>query len=140
VRSGPHIVVAFLAGFSKSSLIAMRNYSRNILVATALLIGGCDHELSLEWPSSAPIEVNDRASHHQYTLAPDSQEYRKLRQWVDMNRSGWSRYPITAPICGVCVSAGDVQLNFLGSGVIAFTLEGMWRKSVAPSDYAYLQQ
>jgi hypothetical protein len=140
VRSGPHIVVAFLAGFSKLSLTAMRNHSRNILVATALLIGGCDHELLLEWPSSAAIAVNDRTPHHQYTLAPDSQEYRRLRQWVDMNRFGWSRYAITAPICAVCVSAGDVQLNFLGSGVIAFTPEGMWRKSVAPADYAYLQQ
>jgi hypothetical protein len=118
----------------------MRNYLRNILVANALLIGGCDHELSLQWPSSAPIEVNDRASHHEYTLAPDSQQYRRLRQWVDMNRSGWSRYYITAPICGVCLSAGDVQLNFLGSAVIAFTPEGMWQKPVAPSDYAYLKR
>jgi hypothetical protein len=118
----------------------MRSHLHNILVPTALLLGGCDHALSLEWPSGAPIEVNDLASHHQYTLAPDTQEYRRLRQWVDMNRTGWSRYRITAPICGVCVSAGDVELNFLGSAVIAFTREGMWQKPVASSDYAFLKQ
>jgi hypothetical protein len=118
----------------------MRSYLRSVLVATALLVGGCDHALSLEWRSGAPIEVNDRASHHQYSLAPDTEDYRRLRQWVDMNRSGWSKYRITAPLCGVCVSAGDVELNFLGSAVIAFTREGMWQKSVAPSDYAFLRQ
>src|ERR1700733_13215339 len=82
LRSGPRIVAVFLGGFSKSHTASMRNYLRNILVATALLIGGCDHGLSVEWPSGAPIGVNDLASHHQYTLAPDTLEYRRLRQWV----------------------------------------------------------
>ena len=107
----------------------------------ALLLGACGETIPLRLPVGVPLEVNVRETHTHYILAPDSNEYHKLDLWSQRNQSGWSRYYVTAPICGICVGAGDVQLNFLGPSVVVFLKDGGgWHKAVAPADYAFLRR
>lgn len=105
-----------------------------------LPLSACETTLSLQLPVGTPLDVSIPETHSHYTLAPDSDEYGKLALWIQRNQSGWSRYLITAPICGICVSTGGVQLNFLGPSVIVFLKDGGWHKPVPHSDYAFLKR
>lgn len=107
-------------------------------IFAALTLGSCYRTLPLRLPSGVPIEVNVRESHNRFILEPNSDRFRQLELWVQQNQSGWSRYRVTAAACGICVSAGDVQLNFLGSSVIVYSKDGGWQKPVGPSEYAFL--
>jgi hypothetical protein len=109
-------------------------------VCALLLLGACEAPIPLRLPVGAPLNVSVSETHNHFTIAPDSDEYRQLALWIERNQSGWSRYRVTLPICGICVSAGDIQLNFLGSSVIAVLKDGVWDKPVAPSDYAFLNR
>jgi hypothetical protein len=118
----------------------MRWILRVLLICAALSLGACADTIPLQFPAGAPLRVDVHETLRHYSLAPDSKEYRQLDLWIQRNRSGWSRYYIGAPICGICVTAGDVQLNFLGTSVVAFVNNGGWHKPVTPSEYAFLRR
>ncbi len=116
---------------------ATRGLLRIFAISAALSLGACAETIPLQFPVGAPLRVDVHETLRHYTLAPDSKEYRQLELWIQQNRSGWSRYYISAPICGICVTGGEVQLNFL---VVAFVNSGGWQKPVTPSEYAFLRR
>jgi hypothetical protein len=110
-----------------------------LLAACAVLIAGCARQLPLALPANTPAQVFQLGGAH-YTLDPASAGYRSLDQWVSNNRSGWSwgHYYATPPTKGVIVRAGNLNLQFLDSTVLAHTPQGDYRKNAPPSEYAFL--
>jgi predicted small lipoprotein YifL len=103
------------------------------------LLAGCARQLPLTLPPNAPAQVTE-LSGAQYTLDPASDGYRTLERWISNNRAGWSwgHYYATPPPKGVIVRAGALYLQFFDSTALARTPQGDYRKSVSPSDYAFL--
>jgi len=105
-----------------------------------MFLVACTQNVTLPLLGSTPVEVNVREAQRHYTLAPGSEGHLLLERWLQRNKSGWSLYYVTAPMCGVCVHAGDLGLNFLGGSVIAYRGSAMWTKAVEPSDYEFLKR
>lgn len=73
-------------------------------------------------------------------LQRDAPEWRRLQEWLAHNQSGWSPSMITNPSDGVFVRAGDLNLQFVGTTVFAFTNHGQFQKDICKEDYAYLKE
>lgn len=103
------------------------------------LLAGCARQLPLALPPDAPARVTEPGG-VQYTLDPTSETYHALERWIADNRTGWSwgHYYTPPPVKGVSVRAGNLDLQFFDSTVLAHTPQGDYRKSVSPSDYAFL--
>jgi hypothetical protein len=103
------------------------------------LLAGCERQLPLSLPPNTPAQVTELGG-TQYTLDPASDGYRALDHWISNNRAGWSwgHYYATPPPKGITVRAGNLYLQFFDSTALARTPQGDYRKSVSPSDYAFL--
>src|ERR1700744_2252438 len=110
----------------------MRSQRRILLIALVVATAGCGSEVTLELPPGLPLKVTSGDLRYQYSIAPGSADYLKFQRWIAKSQSGWSRYRVTAPICGICVSASNTALNFLGDSVVLSIPAGMWQKRVSP--------
>lgn len=110
-----------------------------MLAVCVILLAGCERQLPLTLPPNAPAQVTEVGG-TQYTLDPASDGYRALEHWISNNRAGWSwgHYYATPPARGIIVRAGSLYLQFFDSTALARTPQGDYRKSVSPSDYAFL--
>jgi hypothetical protein len=114
-----------------------------LAVAACAALAGC-----LDEPLTTTVELKAPAAVHVVGLGgtpardypADSEVALRLKTWVDANRTGWLPYLATAPSAGLMVRADDVQLQFIGDSVIDHDAHGLYVKSVAPSDYAFLRQ
>ena len=113
--------------------------SAPMLAVCVILLAGCERQLPLTLPPNAPAQVTEVGG-TQYTLDPASDGYRALDHWIANNRAGWSwgHYYATPPARGIIVRAGSLYLQFFDSTALARTPQGDYRKSVSPSDYAFL--
>jgi hypothetical protein len=82
------------------------------------------------------VELGSAVEH---TLQPSSDGYGKLTAWAASNRSGWSSYYATPPAKGIIVRAGTFDVQFIETSVLAHTREGVFVKSVSPSEYSFLR-
>jgi hypothetical protein len=110
-----------------------------MLALCVILLAGCERQLPLTLPANVSAQVTEVGG-TQYTLDPASDGYRALDHWISNNRAGWSwgHYYATPPARGIIVRAGSLYLQFFDSTALARTPQGDYRKSVSPSDYAFL--
>ncbi len=110
-----------------------------MLALCVSLLAGCERRLPLSLPANTPAQVIELDG-TQYRLAPASDGYRALEHWISNNHAGWSwgHYYATPPAKGISVRAGNLYLQFFDSTALARTPQGDYRKSVSPSDYAFL--
>jgi len=110
-----------------------------VLVSLAC-IGCSSKELAFELPAAEPVRVYDFNSKSERLLLPESAEHRELAQWVSNHRGGWAPYFATPPALGIMVRAGQLNLQFIDTTVLAHTSEGVFERSVVPAEYAFLRQ
>ena len=77
----------------------------------------------------------------QRDFAPDSDEARRLKAWVDANRDGWMPLLYTPNFsAALFVHAGNLDLEFIDTAVLlSVPQRGFVTKQVAPSDYEFLR-
>jgi hypothetical protein len=111
------------------------------LAFVVLACAGCSNrELALELPAAEPVKLYDFNSKSERLLLPGSVAHRELMQWVSSHRHGWAPYFATPPALGITVRAGQLHLQFMETTVLAHTSEGVFERSVAPAEYAFLRQ
>jgi hypothetical protein len=108
------------------------------VVLLALLVA-CSRTILLKAPESVPLRVTYFGESRTDTLSPGSDEYKSVVAWINGNRSGWSPYLATNPTKGVLITGEGLWLQFLDSTALTKTQDGLFSKTVAPSDYAFLQ-
>jgi hypothetical protein len=118
----------------------MRVRLRFALALTLVLTSACSHTLSLTLPPGTPVRVSGYGAEPPFMLDPNSVAYRDLTAWIDQNRTGWSRYRVTTPGGGTFVTAGSLQLQFLGSSVMAYTPDGAFDKAANRSECSFLRR
>ena len=117
-------------------------------VLTVALLSGCSRTLRLELPANTPIELRTfvldtpgsaESARRNAQLHPDSAEYRRFREWLAQNQTGWSQSDTTIPRQGVIVQLTGSSLQFAADVVFASTTNGQFEKKVREQDYAYLK-
>src|SRR4051812_26197851 len=117
------------------------------IVGVALL-SGCSRTLRLELPANTPIELRTfvldtpgraESARRNAQLQPDSPEYRRFREWLAQNQTGWSQSETTIPRQGIIVQLTGFSLHFAGDVVFASTTNGQFEKKIREQDYAYLK-
>jgi hypothetical protein len=116
----------------------LRQLRLGVLVGLVAL-WACSRTLSLMLPDSVPLRVYYLGETGGYVLSPGSEQYQKLKLWVDHNQSGWSQYLATTPSRGILITGDSLWLQFIGSSAITKTTDGVFTKSVAPRDYTFLR-
>jgi hypothetical protein len=86
------------------------------------------------------VRVSGDGAEPPFTLDVGSPAYQDLVQWVEHNRTGWSRYGVTTPGGGTFVTAGQLRLQFLRSGVLAYTEDGAFDKHLPPGGHSFLHR
>ncbi len=96
---------------------------------------------TIELPAAAAVHVSELGGNGgaPHDFPADSDTARRLKSWIDANRSGWTPLLATPPVRGLFVSAGGVSLQFIDESVIVTRRDGVFHKKVAPADYAFLR-
>ncbi len=118
----------------------MSRYLFLICFGLLFAMNGCSRQIPLKVPSGEPVSVTQLGSMPDYTLSAGSDSYTKLVRWIDANRSGWSPYFATPPAKGIIVRSANLDLQFLDSTVLAHTRDGVFNKSIDPTEYAFLRR
>jgi hypothetical protein len=112
------------------------------LLVFSLLAGltACAKDLSLAVSTQSIATVYNLDNKAERTLVPGSPARGQLVQWVATNHNGWRPYLATPPALGVIVRTSELDLQFMGSTVLAHTRDGVFSKSVEPRAYSFLLQ
>ena len=110
-----------------------------LIVLVVSLASACGEELPLTLQPGAPVRVFESGAKSEHALLPESDSYRKLAGWITHNKSGWSPILATPPGGGVRVECGKFSVQFFESRAIAYTQNGVFIKSVTPSEYSFLR-
>jgi len=71
------------------------------------------------------------------SIAPTSNEHKKLASWLSFNHDGWSPTPASY-VPGVYVTGNNFSINFLKSNVIVNFRGGQFIKPIDPKEYDFL--
>ena len=118
----------------------MRSIRPVLVVATALGLAGCAQSVPLALAPSATVTVHDLSTSAEHALQPGSPDHARLAAWLAANRSGWSTYVATPPADGTLVRARGLDLQVIGSTVLARTEDGVLSKSIEPADLGFLER
>jgi hypothetical protein len=129
------------------SLDAVTRHFFGLVGFAVILFSGCTRTLYLSLPSDTPVRL---VTYHEDSigisrpyempLPRDAPEWRRLQEWLAHNQSGWSQSMAINPSGGFFVRAGDLNLQFVGTTVFAFTDHGQFQKDIRQEDYAYLKE
>lgn len=110
-----------------------RSIGRGLRTSVALLglsgLAACGGDFTLQPPFGEPMTVSAISTHSVRNFAPTDAPYRRVVDWVDANRTGWSQYYGTPPSSGTMISYGNVSLQFIDKQVLARAPAGIFKKT-----------